>query len=89
MQTLKTAMEGQGHAHIDLLKMDIEGAEYRVLADIVREHLPVRQMLIEFHHQYTAHGTSSTREALTLLENAGMKICHVCPRMEVFTLVHA
>jgi hypothetical protein len=31
--------------------VDIEGAEYRVLDNLLRRKLRVRQVLVEFHHQ--------------------------------------
>ena len=48
---LVTLMARNGHTRIDLLKIDIEGAEYGVLDDLLRRKLRVRQVLVEFHHQ--------------------------------------
>jgi FkbM family methyltransferase len=84
---LGTAMERLGHSRIDVLKMDIEGAEYGVIEDLVRTQIPVGQLLVEFHHRLSAFGTGDTRRAILLLEGNGMKIGHVCPRMEVFTFI--
>lgn len=47
---LATLMERCGHKHIDLLKIDVEGAEYEILDDLLSRRLPVRQVLVEFHH---------------------------------------
>jgi len=89
VMTLSSAMKQQEHDHIDVLKMDIEGAEYAVIEEIVRESIPVGQILVEFHHQLSSVGTSATRRALAGLERRGMKISYVCPRKEVFTLVRS
>jgi FkbM family methyltransferase len=89
MIRLHTAMQRLGHNRIDLLKVDIEGAEYTVLQDLIQERIPVTQILIEFHHRLSSVGTRATKRMLSLLEDYGMKVCHVCPRMEVFTLVRA
>lgn len=48
--SLPTLMRKHGHSRIDLLKMDIEGFEYRVLEQILVQHLPIRQICVEFHH---------------------------------------
>jgi len=48
---LATLMRRNGHDHIDLLKIDIEGAEYEVIDDLLRRRLPVKQVLVEFHHR--------------------------------------
>jgi FkbM family methyltransferase len=87
MIRLATAMRQLGHWRIDVLKMDIEGAEYAVIEDIVQESIPVGQILVEFHHRLSPRGTNKTKQVLSLLENYGMRIGYVCPRMEVFTLV--
>ena|ERR1035437_352748 len=47
---LRTLMRQNGHERIDLLKIDIEGAEYDVIDDMLRRRLRVRQVLVEFHH---------------------------------------
>lgn len=87
MIRLRTAMQRFGHDRIDILKMDIEGAEYAVLGDMVKQKIRVSQILVEFHHRLSSIGTSETRRTLALLERYGMRIAYVCPRMEVFTLV--
>jgi FkbM family methyltransferase len=47
---LRTLMSRNGHDHVDLLKIDIEGAEYGVLDDLLKNRIPVKQVLVEFHH---------------------------------------
>jgi FkbM family methyltransferase len=89
MMRLGTAMERLGHSRIGLMKMDIEGGEYGVLEDLVRERIPVEQILVEFHHRFSSIGTAKTRRMLSMLEDYGMRICYVCPRVEVFTLVRS
>jgi FkbM family methyltransferase len=46
---LTTLMRQNQHSFIDLLKIDIEGAEYGVLDHIIEQRIPVRQILVEFH----------------------------------------
>jgi FkbM family methyltransferase len=87
MIRLRTAMKNLGHDRIDLLKVDIEGAEYGLIEDIVNENISVEQILIEFHHRLSSVGTTKTRRALRLLESRGIKISYVCPRFQVFTMV--
>jgi len=84
---LRTAMVPRGHRRIDVLKVDIEGAEYAVIEEIVREKIPVTQLLVEFHHRLYSVGTGKTRTTIAQLEKYGMKISYVCPRKEVFTFV--
>jgi FkbM family methyltransferase len=47
---LSTLLQQNSHTYIDLLKIDIEGSEYDVLDDLLKRRLPIRQILVEFHH---------------------------------------
>ena len=71
---LKTLMEKNGHDHINVLKMDIEGAEYDVLEDIISSGIRVQQILVEFHHRFMNNGVQKTRNALKLLSENGFKV---------------
>jgi hypothetical protein len=61
----------------DLIKMDIEGAEYAVLPDLLASGLHPDQLLVEFHHRWQEVGAGRTREALGLLARHGYRIVHV------------
>ncbi len=50
---LDTVMVQQGDKKVDLLKMDIEGAEYSVIRDLVKSSLLPRILLIEFDEAHT------------------------------------
>jgi FkbM family methyltransferase len=77
VRRLSTTMRELGHEHVDLLKLDIEGAEYGVIAEIVRDRIPVAQLLVEYHHRFPGVGVNKTNEALDLLEDAGYAAFHV------------
>ena len=63
-----------GHDRIDLLKMDIEGAEYEVVEGLLASHIKPRQLLVEFHHRFAAIGLKKTADMVTRLRDAGYKI---------------
>ena len=48
-RSLKSLMEELGHDRIDLLKLDVEGAEYEVLKPVYDRELVVRVLCIDFH----------------------------------------
>jgi len=76
--TLGALMRRLGHARIDLLKMDIEGAEYGVLADLCLHRLPVRQIAVEFHHwMIPSLSRRQTVAAVLRLRSAGYRLVHV------------
>jgi FkbM family methyltransferase len=76
---LRTIMKLLGHEAIDLLKMDIEGAEYEVIADLITSGVKVRQLLVEFHHRWREVGAKKTRKAIRDLNQAGFRIFNVSP----------
>ena len=64
-----------GVDHIDLLKIDIEGAEYELLmsAPFSESARHIRILCIEFHHRWKEFGVDSTRKAVTILSELGFE----------------
>jgi FkbM family methyltransferase len=74
VRRVATIMSELGHDHIDLLKIDIEGAEYEVLHDLVESSINVRQLCVEFHFGgEEGHDVDQFRSALELLRSAGFE----------------
>ena len=73
---LATLMKMNGHDHVDLLKIDIEGAEWEVLDDLARRRLPVRQVLVEFHNSFlpSVAGRNRTARAILKMRMAGYRL---------------
>lgn len=73
LKRLADIMSELKHDHLNLLKMDIEGAEYRVIESVQKDGLSekIDQWLIEFHHRFDAGGPSRTRQAITRLGEMG------------------
>jgi FkbM family methyltransferase len=70
----------------DLIKMDIEGAEYAVLGDMMASGFRPPQILVEFHHRWREVGARRTREALALLARYGYRIAAVDGRGQEYCL---
>lgn len=77
VRRLPTLMGMLEHTEIDLLKIDIEGAEYEVIEDLIAQNVPVRQLLVEFHHRKPGIGPGPTREAVSQLRGAGFELFHM------------
>ena len=73
---LRTIMSQLGHERIDILKMDIEGAEYGVLSDVLGSGIPIGQILLEFHHHRPGVALAKTQAAVDALERAGFRAFH-------------
>ena len=84
---LATIMKKLGHRMVDILKMDIEGAEYEVLADLLSSNVPVRQLLVEFHHRWKNVGLDRTRCAIQDLNREGFRIFHVSASGEEYSFL--
>jgi FkbM family methyltransferase len=87
VQRLESILKNLGHQKIDVLKMDIEGAEYDVVEDLLSSQIPVKQLLVEFHHSWQEIGMKRTQEAVSALNQAGYKIFYVSPSGTEFSFV--
>jgi len=74
VKTLSDLVQQLGHERIDVLKMDIEGAEYEVIENILSEKIPINQLLIEFHARFFNDGRSKTRDCIRRLNQHGYRI---------------
>lgn len=87
VKKLDTIFNDFNHSQIDILKMDIEGAEYDVIDDILNSKIPIKQLLIEFHHRFKNVGVNKTKEAIKKLNNAGFLIFDISNSGEEYSFI--
>lgn len=87
VKRLSTIMQELGHDKIDLLKMDIEGSEYCVLKDILDAEIPIKQILVEFHHRFPGIGIKATKTIIDRLNRAGYAIAGISKSKEEYTFI--
>lgn len=87
MKRLVTIMEELRHTHIDLLKMDIEGAEYGVIEDLAQASIRPGQILVEFHHRFPGVGIQKSKEAIETLRRIGYALFSVSSTGEEFSFI--
>jgi FkbM family methyltransferase len=87
VRELAGIMRELGHSSIDLLKMDIEGSEYGVLEDLVGRALPVKQLLVEFHHRFPGIGADRTQASINLLERHGYRLFAISASAEEYSFL--
>jgi FkbM family methyltransferase len=87
VRRLATLMAELGHGSLDLLKMDVEGAEYGVLEDLLQSSLRPPQILLEFHHGMHGISVSRTERALASLRAVGYRIFDAQPSGREFSLL--
>lgn len=87
VKRLSTIMKELGHNQIDILKMDIEGAEYDVINDISKSDIRPQQILVEFHHRFPGIGLKKTKEAIERLTFMGYRLFSVSATNENFCFI--
>ena len=85
---VSTLMEKNHHEQIDLLKMDIEGSEYAVLDDLIKENIPVTQICVEFHHRFKGIWLQKTKKAIENLNKNGCELVAISETKEEYTFVY-
>jgi FkbM family methyltransferase len=75
-----------GATGCDVLKLDIEGAEYELLKALCSsgDIKMAGQVLIEFHHGVTHHTLDETHAAVQMLGECGFKLIHTEGRNYIF-----
>lgn len=81
-KSLTTIMQELGHDHLDLLKLDIEGAEFEVMQSMLVQQIYPKILCVEFHKcgEYTA------AHSLMKLKNAGYVLIY--QNKNNYTFVH-
>lgn len=73
-KSVKDLMKMNGHTKLDLLKMDIEGAEYGVIYSVLKENIPIKIIsveLLELFNPMDADGVWRIRKLLKTLTAHG------------------
>jgi FkbM family methyltransferase len=66
-----------GHERVDILKLDIEGFEFEVIADLVGAEVLPLQVLVDFHHGMYGYSQSDTERAVKAMNSVGLVLFHV------------
>lgn len=78
--TIKTAMSRLGHSRIDLLKLNIAGAEYDVLTDLINNNIEISLLCVryeEFHHAKDLGFIGRINRSIKQLKVAGYRVIAV------------
>jgi FkbM family methyltransferase len=73
VERLSSIMKANNHNTIDLLKIDIEGAEFDVIDTLIEDKLDIKIFCVEFHKKKGA-GFNKIQEAISKLENYGYRV---------------
>ncbi|SDM55101.1 FkbM family methyltransferase [Kriegella aquimaris] len=87
MRSLEDIVTENQHTHIDVLKIDIEGAEYGVVESILDSGISITQILIEFHDRMIKDGVSQSKRLVKKLKEKGYGIFAVSESFEEVSFV--
>lgn len=74
VRRVTSLMRELGHKRVDVLKLDIEGAELAVILDVIAAGLEIPQLLVEFHHRRGDRQSLSANQAVVdAVLNAGYR----------------
>ena len=88
LKTLQDTMNIFGHTKIDVLKMDIEGAEYGVLDQILNTNVQIGQILVEFHDRFFTDGKQKTIDILSKLRKKDFLIFGISETFDEISLIN-
>jgi FkbM family methyltransferase len=88
VKTLQTIASELKTECLEILKMDVEGAEYGLLPSIIGCPIPIKQLLIEFHHRIGIESLQGTINAVNLLRENGYLLFHVSETSSEFSFLH-
>ena len=78
-RTLAALMARNGHAHLDLLKLHVEGAEYGVIQSLRRDNIRPKLVCVEFDEGNAgldAGATARIEQSVRTLKSMGYWIAH-------------
>lgn len=83
---LESILKLAGRNTCDVLKMDVEGAEYEILPSLCKsgQIKKAGQLLVEFHHFCTDYTIEDTEKVVAQIVDSGFKLVHTEGRNYVF-----
>jgi hypothetical protein len=86
---MQRSMQQFDQRHIDLLRLDLEGAEYSAIDALAQTALRPCQLVVDFHHHMPHCSFTQTERALAQLNDLGYRIfdCHASGKEYSLALV--
>ncbi len=88
VKNISTIIKDLGYEKIDVMKMDIEGAEYAVINDLEMSGIRPKQLLVEFHHRFPDVSVSKTKEAVRKLRAMGYRLFCISSSGEEYAFIY-
>lgn len=89
VKSVKSIMHELKHDKIDLLKMDIEGAEYDVVSSIIESDIRPGQLLVEVHHRMYGLNVNQSKNLIRSLRKVGYELFSISPNGEELSFINS
>lgn len=87
LKRLSSIMKELGHSYIDVLKMDIEGTEFRVFSQMETDEMKFHQLCVEVHDRFFIDGEKRLHKMIAKLAGCGYRIVSISENYEEFTFL--
>lgn len=87
VRSVESLMKQHNIDVLDLLKIDIEGEEYAVLEDLMRNNVKINQIAVEYHYRFYKNGIRKTLDTHQMLLGNGYRIALRTPWCEEFLYI--
>ncbi|MBW3554124.1 MAG: hypothetical protein KY466_11465 [Gemmatimonadetes bacterium] len=84
---LPSHMRVLGHRRLDMIRLDVPGAETDVIRDLVGMDVDVQQLLVAFHGEPTRAARDRIEAAVAALGEHGYRIFHISPDRREFSFM--
>lgn len=88
VRSLKRVVEECFESKPDVLKMDVEGAEYSIVSSLVSSEIRPSQVVVEFHHRFAGRSVRDTIRAISSLRDVGYKLVKLSDQGPEYSFVH-
>ena len=87
MKCLNTIIRKNRHTRIDLLKLDIEGAEFQVINSLKDCDVPIYQICMEIHDRFFDNGLEKLKDCLVTLRNMDYQLIAISYSEQELTFI--
>lgn len=88
MKTFNTILSDTKPSRIDILKMDIEGSEFKVISDILNSKIMISQICVEVHSSFFENGDEMLKKFLKECRNCGYELIYVSDSLNELTFIY-
>lgn len=87
MKSIASVTKILGHTFLDLLKLDIEGSEYEVIHDLLKQKFFPQQIVVEFHDRLFPDLPNRSKYTVALMAAHGYRLFAISPSLQEASFV--